>query len=479
MTRIRLVRIALCALAIGAGGLVRLAASADEAGGAQSATPRPVASLPDPLPAGDGARAATPARVLSITVNGAITSGTAEYVESALDRAKTGGFTLVTITLDTPGGELNATRDLVQRMLASPVPIAVWVGPAGARAGSAGVFLTLAANVAAMHPASNIGAAHPVAGGGQDIEQSAGKELARKVENDTAAFARSIAAERGRNVDWAEKAVRESVSVTASEAVKLKVVDVVAPDLGAVIAFADGRTVTVPAGKLTIHARDATVEQHQMTVRQRTLSFLADPNIAALLMLLGTLGIALEFYHPGSLVPGIAGALCLLLAFLAMRVIPVNAGAVLLLLAGIALLVAEGYVPSHGIAGAAGVACMVVGTLLFVDRSSPEWQFDPEGFRVSPFVVWPTPIIIASLLFFVGWKVARSRREPLALGAPGLVGEKGEALSDIGPAGGQVFVHGEYWRARAAEDIPRGTPVRVTAVDRLVVVVVADQSAAR
>jgi membrane-bound serine protease (ClpP class) len=450
----RAARIALCLAALAAGGIAGIEAR------------------------GDGAHA-TPPRVLSLTVNGAITSGTAEYVESALDRARTGGFSLVAITLDTPGGELNATRDLVQRMLASPVPIAVWVGPAGARAGSAGVFLTLAAHVAAMHPASNIGAAHPVAGGGQDIEQQAGKDMAKKIENDTAAFARSIAAERGRNVDWAEKAVRESVSVTASEAVKLKVVDGVASDLGAVLALADGRTVSVPAGKTTIHARDATVEPHQMTVRQRTLSFLADPNVAALLMLLGTLGIALEFYHPGSLVPGIAGALCLLLAFLAMRVIPVNAGAVLLLLAGVALLVAEAYLPTHGISGVAGVACMVVGTLLFVDRSSPEWHFDPEGLRVSPLVVWPTPIVVGGLLLFVGWKVAQSRRERLAIGAPGLVGERGQTLSDVGPAGGEVFVHGEYWRARAAEAIPLGTPVRVTAVDGLVVVVVADHASAR
>jgi membrane-bound serine protease (ClpP class) len=220
--------------------------------------------------------------------------------------------------------------------------------------------------------------------------------------------------------------------------------------------------------------REARLEAHEMTIRQRTLGFLANPNVAALLMLLGTLGIALELYHPGSLVPGIAGAVCLFLAFLAMRVIPVNRGAVLLLVGGVGLLVAEGYLAAHGVAGAAGTVCVVVGTLLFIDRSSPEYHFDPGAFTLSPLVVWPTPLALAGLLGFVAWKVASSRRAPLQAGPQGLLGEAGEALSDLGPAGGEVFVHGEYWRARAAEPVPRGARVRVTAVDGLVLTVVAE-----
>jgi membrane-bound serine protease (ClpP class) len=432
-----------------------------------------------PAPAAARAAPAAAPRALSLVLNGAITSGTAEYVEAGLARARAEGFDVVALTLDTPGGELNATRDVVQRMLASEVPIVVWVGPAGARAGSAGVFITIAAHVAGMHPASNIGAAHPVSGGGRDVEESGGKEMARKVENDTAAFARSIAAARGRNADWAEKAVRESVSVTAEEAARLKVVDAVSADLPALLAVADGRSIELAGKKATIRARDATVVAQQMTIRQRTLAFLADPNVAAILMLVGTLGIALELYHPGSFVPGIAGALCLLLAFLAMRIIPVNAGAVALLLAGMALVIAEAYLPTHGIAGIAGTACMVVGTLLFIDRGSPEWHFDPEGLRVSPLVVWPTPIAIGALLAFVGWKVVGSRRAPLVAGAPGLVGERGHALSDVGPVAGEVFVHGEYWQARAASPIPKGAAVRVSAVRGLVVDVVADDRAPR
>jgi membrane-bound serine protease (ClpP class) len=423
-------------------------------------------AAPGPQPAGSP-------RVLSLTVAAPITSGTAEYVESGLKRAQAEGFDALAITLDTPGGHLEATRDIVQRMLASEVPLVVWVGPAGARAGSAGVFITLAAHVAAMAPASNIGAAHPVLAGGGDVEKEAGKDMARKVENDTAAFARSVAKARGRNQDWAEKAVRESVSATAEEALRLKVVDLLAPDLPSVLAAGDGRTVETSAGPRTLRLRGATIEPLQMTVRQRVLAFLSDPNVAALLMLLGTLGIALEFYHPGSIIPGAVGGFLLFLAFLSMRVIPVNVGAVVLLLAGVALLVLEGYTTTHGVAGVAGAACIALGTALFIDKSSAEYHFDPALFTLSPAVVWTTPLAVSAIMGFVAWKVVRSRRERLVAGAQGLLGETGEALSEVGPEGGEVFLHGEYWRARAATPVRRGARVRVTAVDGLTVTVVA------
>ncbi|HET7754176.1 MAG TPA: nodulation protein NfeD [Anaeromyxobacteraceae bacterium] len=410
-------------------------------------------------------------RVLSVTVKGPITSGTAEYLESSITRAANERFDLLAITLDTPGGHLEATRDIVQRMLASEVPIAVWVGPAGARAGSAGVFITLAAHYAGMHPASNIGAAHPVLAGGQDVKQQAGEDMAKKIENDTAAFARSIAAERGRNADWAEKAVRESVSVTAEEARKLKVIDEVAPDLATLVADANGKTVKVAGRQTQIHTRNAVLEPQRMTIRQRTLSFIADPNVAALLLLVGMMGLALEMYHPGSIFPGALGALCLFLSFMAMRVIPVNAGAVVLLVAGVAMLIAEAWLPTHGLLGVGGAACLVIGTLLFIDRDAPDYQFDPEAFQMSPIVVWPTPIVLAGIVAFVGWKVVGSRRARLVAGAPGLVGESGEALGDVGPEGGMVFVHGEYWSARSAQPIPKGARVRVVAVDGLVTTV--------
>jgi membrane-bound serine protease (ClpP class) len=420
-------------------------------------------------PSPDGA----PPRVLTVEVKGPITGGTAEFLAAALKRARDERLDAVAVSLDTPGGALDATREIVQGMLASEVPVVVWVGPAGAHAASAGAILTMAAGVAAMHPASNIGAIHPVTVGGRDVASEVGKDMAEKVVNDTVAFVRSVAAERGRNAEWAEKAVRESVSVTAEEAVRLRVVDLLAPDLRAALDRADGRQVKAGGATRTLRTRDAALVAAEPTIRQRLLSFLADPNVVALLMLIGTLGIGIEFYHPGMIFPGAIGAFCLLLAFLAMRVIPVNVGAVVLLLAGVGLLVAEGYVTAHGIAGVGGAVCLVLGTAFFIDRASPDYQFDPATFSVSPWIVWPTPIVLAGVLGFMGWKVARSRRAPLQLGAPALVGSEGVALGEVGPAGGQVFVHGEYWQARCASPIPAGARVRVAAVDGLTLTVVA------
>jgi membrane-bound serine protease (ClpP class) len=422
------------------------------------------------------APAAPPAaapRVLGLEVTGPITGGTAEYVEAGLARARAEGFDAVAMRLDTPGGMLDATRDIVRAMLGSEVPIVVWVGPAAAQAASAGAFLTMAAGVAAMHPTSNIGAAHPVTGSGKDVSEEAGKDMAKKVENDTVAFARSIADARGRNADWAEKAVRQSVSVVASEAVRLHVVDLVAQDLAGALAAADGRKVRAGAGEKVLRTKGAALVPLEKTVRQQVLSLISNPNVLALLMLLGTLGIAIEFYHPGAIFPGAAGALLLFLGFLGMRVIPVNAGAVVLILVGVALLVAEGYVTAHGVAGLGGAACIVIGTLFFIDRSSPDYHFDPGALSISPWIVWPTPIALAVLLGFMAWKIAGARRRPLQLGVPGLVGNEGQALSDVGPGGGEVFVHGEYWKARSAAPIPKGARVRVAAVEGLTVTVVA------
>ncbi|HTN52750.1 MAG TPA: nodulation protein NfeD [Anaeromyxobacter sp.] len=430
-------------------------------------------------PAGTTTPPPAPApRVLTAEVKGPITGGTAEFLIAALQRARSGGYAALLMTLDTPGGQLDATREIVQAMLASDVPVLVWVGPAGARAGSAGVFLTLAAGLAAMAPSSNIGAAHPVTGAGRDVAEEAGKDMAKKVENDTAAFARSIAGARHRNVEWAEKAVRESVSITADEAVKARVVDLVAPDPAAFLAAAEGRAVGTAVGDKTLHLQGATLEAYEPTVRQRLLGFLADPNVVAILMLVGMLGIAVEFYHPGAILPGAAGALCLFLAFLAMRVIPVNVGAVLLLLAGVGLMVAESYLPAHGAAGVGGGALVVLGLLFFVDASPSGSWFDPSALRLSPWVVWPTPVALAAVLGFMAWKVVRGRRAPLQLGSPALLGALGEALSEVGPGGGDVFVRGEYWRARSEAPIPRGARIRVVRVDGLIVTVVASEAAA-
>jgi membrane-bound serine protease (ClpP class) len=420
----------------------------------------------------DGGRVDRPAggpRVLTAAVDGPITLGTAEYLEAALSRADEERFDALLIQLDTPGGDLQSTRKIVRAMLESKVPVLVWVGPAGARAGSAGVFLTLAADVAGMHPASNIGAAHPVTGSGKDVEAEAGKDMARKVENDTAAFVRTIAEARGRNAAWAERAVRESISATAEEAVKEGVVDLVAADRQTMLELADGRTIR--GGARTLHLRDAALVPAEPTLRQRFLMLIADPNVVAILAMLGLLGLGFEFYHPGGIVPGAVGAFCMFLVFVSSQVIPVNAAAVLLLIAGAGLLVSEAYFTSHGIAGVAGAVCLVVGMLFLLDTSVPEQSFDPGVFTMSPWVVWPTPVALALLFGFMGWKVARGRRVPLQLGAPGLVGEAGKALSEIGPGGGEAFLHGEYWKARSEAPIAVGAPVRVVKVEGLVAIV--------
>jgi membrane-bound serine protease (ClpP class) len=411
-------------------------------------------------------------RVLTLDVKGAITGGTSEYVIAGLAKARSEGYAAIAIVLDTPGGVLDATREIVQAMLASEVPVVVWVGPAGARAGSAGVFLTLAADVAAMHPTSNIGAAHPVTGSGRDVEAEAGKDMAKKVENDTAAFARSVAEANGRNPDWAEKAVRESVSVTAGEAVKQRVVDFTADSLPAALDLADGRKVKTASGEKVFSGKGAILVEYEKTIRQQVLSFLSDPNVVAILMLIGTLGIAIEFYNPGLIVPGVLGGFALFLAFIAMRVIPVNAGAVILILLGVALLVAEAYIATHGVAGLGGAAAIVLGTLFFIDKSSPDYQFDPGSLSLSPWVVWPTPIALAAVLGFMAWKVASARRGPLQLGEAALVRTEGHALTDVGPEGGEVFVHGEYWKARSEAHVPKGARVRVVSIEGLTVTVV-------
>ncbi len=420
------------------------------------------------------ARRAGPPRVLTATVDGAITLGTVEYLGAALARAREEGFDAFLIQLDTPGGDLESTRKLVRAMLESPVPVLLWVGPAGAHAGSAGVFLTLAADVAAMHPTSNIGAAHPVTGSGRDVESEAGKDMAKKVENDTVAFVRSIAAARGRNADWAEKAVRESVAITAEEAVKEKVVDLLASDPASAVAKASGRAIRTSSSPRILRLEGAVLVPHSPTIRQRALMFIANPNVVAILTLLGVLGLGIEFYHPGALFPGIAGGFCLFLVFVASQIIPVNVAAVLLLLAGAGLLVSEAYFTTHGLAGVAGAACLVLGLLFFMNTSAPDQSFDPGALSVSPWVVWPTPLALAGVFAFMSWKVVRGRRAPLQLGAPALLGRVGQALSDVGPEGGEVFLHGEYWAARSRSPIPQGARVRVVALDGLVVTVEVD-----
>jgi membrane-bound serine protease (ClpP class) len=385
---------------------------------------------------------------------------TVRLLTTALDRAQSEGAQALIVQLNTPGGLERSMRSMVQTILGSPIPVIVYVAPTGARAASAGVFITMAAHVAAMAPATNIGAAHPVAVGG-----TMDKEMTRKVENDAAAFARTIATERGRNAEWAEKAVRSSVSATEREAVKLKVVDLVAESVPDLLAKIDGRTVKTSKGSVTLATRDAPVKVIEVRFRDRFLALISDPNIAYLLMMAGMLGIFFELSNPGSILPGIIGGICLILAFFAFQSLPVNWAGLLLLLFGIVLLIVEIKVVSHGVLTIGGVIAMLLGSLMLYD--SP----DVTGIRLSWFVIVPTVGTTAGLVFFAVSMGIRALYRPSVIGSAAMVGRLGVTRTALQPDG-QVLIDGELWRAVSPDaGVGAGEPVQVTAIDGLTLTV--------
>ena len=395
-----------------------------------------------------------------ITIEGVISPVTLRLVESALEQARKDGAQALIIRLDTPGGLERSMRAIAQRMFNAEVAVIVYVAPTGARAASAGVFLTLAAHVAAMAPATNIGAAHPVAlGGGGD------KESLKKIENDAAAFIRSIALERGRNADWAEKAVRESVSITEREALRLNVVDVVAESVPDLLAKIDGRTVKTRRGPHTLATRDAVVKAIEIGFRDRFLNVITDPNVAYVLMMLGMLGLFFELSNPGVILPGVIGGISLILAFFAFQSLPINYAGLLLILFAIALFVAEIKVVSHGILAMGGIVAMALGSLMLFD--APEL-----GFRLSWWVIVPTVGATAGLFLFVLAAGLRALRRRPMLGASGMIGQTAVVRGPL-EREGQVAVQGELWRAVAeGGPIADGDLVRVVGVDGLTLRVV-------
>ena len=402
---------------------------------------------------------AAPAPVATVVIDGVISPVTLRLIESALTRAKAGGAQALVIQLDTPGGLERSMRAICQRLLNAEIPVVVWVGPTGARAASAGVFITMAAHVAAMAPATNIGAAHPVSVGG-----SMDKESMRKVENDAAAFIRTIAIERGRNAEWGEKAVRQSVSVTEREAVRLKVVDFIADSIPDLLTKLDGRTVKTSQGPVTLATREAVAKPIEIGFRDRVLAVITDPNVAYVLMMLGTLGLIFELSTPGAVLPGVIGGISLILSFFAFQSLPINFAGLLLILFAIVLFIAEVKVTSHGVLAVGGIVSMALGSLMLYD--APE-----VGFRVSWRVIVPTVALTAAFfLFALTLGVRALRRRPL-LGVSGLVGQTGVARGALEPEG-QVSVHGEIWRAVADRPLADGTPVTVVDVQGLTLRVV-------
>jgi len=446
------------------------ATDVDAASDAEEAPPPPAEDAPSP-PAprfAEGELEPAPC-VLRATLVGIVNPGTAAYLASAVDEAAARGCGAVLVRLDTPGGLLEATRKIVQRFLSAPVPVIVHVAPAGARAGSAGVFITLSAHVAAMAPGTNIGAAHPVVGGGRDPEEAGGEELAKKIENDTAALARAIAEQRQRNVQWAEDAVRESISATDREALEAGVIDLVEADQGALLAAVHGRLVKIAGEDVPIRTRGAPVVDHPMTISQRARSFLGNPNVTYALLSLGFLALLLELYNPGMIVPGAIGALCLLLGGIGLEVLPVNVGALLLIAAAIALFVAEIYVTSFGLLAAGGIGCLVVGAALLVNKADPDYLVDPS-FGVSWTVVLPLAVVVGLAAIGLGFQATKEMRKRAKTGAEGLVDARATVLDTIPATGeGWVRANGERWRARSRQgEISAGASVRVAGVDGLV-----------
>jgi membrane-bound serine protease (ClpP class) len=402
------------------------------------------------------------APVAMIDLDGAITPVTARLLTAAIDRAQAERSQALIVRLNTPGGLERSMRSMAQAILNAEIPIIVYVAPTGARAASAGVFITMAAHVAAMAPATNIGAAHPVTIGGGDT----GKEMGKKIENDAAAFARSLAAERGRNVEWAEKAVRASVSVTEREAVKLKVVDLVADSVPDLLAKIDGRTVKTTRGPVTLATRDVLVKPIEVRFRDRFLALITDPNIAYILMMVGMLGIFFELQNPGATLPGVIGGISLILAFFAFQSLPINWAGVLLILFGVSLLIAEIKIASHGILTIGGIVAMTLGSFMLYE--APEL-----GFRVSWTVILPTVGAMAGLVVWAVSAGLHAMMKRPVTGSAGMIGRVAVARSVLGPEGqGQVQVDGEIWRAVSEGGaIPAGEKVRVTAVDGLTLTV--------
>jgi membrane-bound serine protease (ClpP class) len=413
-------------------------------------------------PAGADVPAGT-AALARIVIDGSINPAVAGFVHESIARAAGEGAPALLIELDTPGGLLPSMQAIVKDILAAPLPVIVYVAPSGAGAGSAGVFITLAAHVAAMAPGTSIGAAHPVGGAGEDIKGT----LGRKIVNFTASFSQAIAHKRGRNVQWAARAVRKSVSVTADEAARLNVVDFVAKDVDDLVARADGRTVEVAgeARKLALgkvvrggdgHVR---VRTYEMRLAQRVLNVIADPRIASLLMMAGLLGLYIEFTHPGIAFPGVAGAICLILALAALHVLPVNTSALALLLLGVALLVTEAFLPTFGVVGAGGLIAFVLGALFLFDAAE-------TGVVVPKSLVLGVGGTAGGIMLVVATLVARSQRARASQGAEGMIGAIGVARGRLAPVG-PVLVRGEYWTAESDEVVDAGAGVEVTAVDGL------------
>jgi len=396
-----------------------------------------------------------------IHLEGVITSPSAKYVAESLEEAQKAKAEGLIILLDTPGGLDTAMRDIAKSILNAPLPVIVYVYPSGARAASAGVIIAQAAHVAAMAPGTNIGAAHPVAigiGGGE-----MDKTMSRKVENDAAAYARSIARTRGRSEEWVEKAVRKSESITADEALKLQVIDVVAPDIEKLLAAIDQKEVTVAGHKRKISTAHAVTTTKKAGTRQGILSAISDPNIAYLLLLIGLAGLYFEFSTPGAILPGVIGGISLLLAFFGLSTLPVNYTGILLIIFSIILFIAEIKIMSHGMLTVGGVISLALGSFMLFDTSEP-------ALRVSLQVLLPAVLVASGFFIVVILMAVKAQLRKHYSGTESMIEGQGEAGTAINGEG-KVFFQGEYWTAQSDQFIPQGAKVKIKKVEGLKLIV--------
>ncbi len=402
-------------------------------------------------------------------IEGAIHAVVSQSIERAIERADEAGARALIIELDTPGGLLESTHDITKTILNSPVPIVVYVAPNGARAGSAGVFITMAAHVAAMAPSTNIGAATPVGMGDSptatdttEAAQSDAEAMRRKVTNDAIANVRAMAEKHARNADWAEKAVREAASITATEALELNVIEFIAEDVDDLLEQMDGMIVEVPDGDIILETKNARVDEFEPTWREDFLNTLANPNLAYILMLIGFYGLIFELYNPGAIIPGVVGVISLILAFFALQTLPISWAGLLLIVLAIVLFVLEVYVTSFGFLTFGGTVSLVIGSVLLIDTDVPDM-------RVSWSVIVPTVLVTIAFFTFALTMAIKAQKNKVATGKEGLAGEHGHAVGDIAPRG-KVKIGGEYWKAEAVGDeIKDGDEIEVISEDRLVV----------
>ena len=395
--------------------------------------------------------------VLVITLDGAINPAAAEYIHYGIDQAVANNSQCLVIRLNTPGGLLESTRTIVSDILQSPVPVVVYVSPPGSRAASAGVFVTLSAHIAAMAPGTNIGAAHPVT-----LQGQMDSIMTEKVTNDAAAFIRTLSEKRHRNVEWAEEAVRKSISITETEAMRDSVIDLIANNMKDLLQKIDGKEIETSVGTLTLHTDKAQLIYRDMSFQQKLLSILSDPNIAYILFMLGIYGLLFELYSPGLIFPGVVGVISLLLAFYSMQTLPINYTGLALIIFAIILFVLEIKIVSHGILTIGGVISLILGSLMLI-KTEP-------GFDVLQ-VSWKVILlfVILTVGFFtlaIGFGIKAQRRKPTT-GQEGLINETGEAITDLNPDG-DIKIHGEIWNAQSIEgSISKGSKIIVTGISNL------------